>query len=110
MKGAFTFTAAVLGDGATSQRQQNGESLATLTSLAATQSYLRTTFRMVIVKDMQVNSTDTQVTWAQVFDTTNLQAGVHSELNVDNMGRFLVLNGSVFCGVSASNVNVLSPV
>ena len=96
VKGAFTFTAAVLGDGATSQRQQNGESLATLTSLAATQSYLRTTFRMVIVKDMQVNSTDTQVTWAQVFDTTNLQAGVHSELNVDNMGRFLVLGDKTF--------------
>ena len=34
--------------------------------------------------------------WQQVFDTTNLQAGVHSELNVDNMGRFMVLEDKVF--------------
>ena len=94
VKGAFTFTAAVLGDGATAQKAQNGESLAS--GAAATQSYLRTTFRMVVVKDMQVNSTDTQVTWAQVFDTTNLQAGVHSELSVDSMGRFMVLDDRVF--------------
>ena len=94
VKGAFTFTAAVLGDGATTQKAQNGESLAT--PGGATQSYLRTTYRMVVVKDLQVNSTDTQVTWAQVFDTSNLQAGVHSELNVDSMGRFLVLEDKVF--------------
>ena len=94
VKGAFTFTAAVLGDGATAQKAQNGESLAN--AATATQSYLRTTFRMVVVKDMQVNSTDTQVTWQQVFDTSNLQAGVHSELNVDNMGRFVVLEDKTF--------------
>ena len=34
--------------------------------------------------------------WAQVFDTTGLQAGVHSELNVDNMGRFMVLEDKIF--------------
>jgi len=96
VKGAFTFTAAVLGDGTTAQKAQGGETLAALPSLTAAQSYLRTTYRMVIVKDMQVNSGDPQVTWAQVFDTTNLQAGVHSELNVDNMGRFLVLEDKVF--------------
>ena len=96
VKGAFTFNAAVLGDGTTAQKPQNGEALATLGSVTATQNYLRTTYRMVIVKDLQVNSTDTQVTWSQVFDTTNLQAGVHSELNVDNMGRFMVLEDKVF--------------
>ena len=96
VKGAFTFNAAVLGDGTTAQRAQGGEVLAALPTLPATQSYLRTTYRMVVVKDMQVNSTDTQVTWPQVFDTGNLQAGVHSELNVDNMGRFLVLEDKVF--------------
>ena len=96
VKGAFTFTAAVLGDGTTAQKQQNGESLGSVAAVTSTQSYLRTTFRMVVVKDMQVNSTDTQVTWAQVFDTTNLQAGVHSELSVDNMGRFMVLEDRVF--------------
>jgi len=95
VKGAFTFTAAVLGDGATAQRAQGGETLAA-PSVAAAQSYLRTTYRMVIVKDMQVNSTEPQVTWAQVFDTTGLQAGVHAELNVDSMGRFAVLDDKIF--------------
>jgi len=96
VKGAFTFTAAVLGDGTAAQKTQGGESLATVSVVTHAQSYLRTTYRMVIVKDMQVNSTDTQVTWSQVFDTSNLQAGVHSELNVDNMGRFVVLEDKVF--------------
>ena len=96
VKGAFTFTAAVLGDGATAQRAQGGETLAAPAALAAAQSYLRTTYRMVIVKDMQVNSTEPQVTWAQVFDTTGLQAGVHAELNVDSMGRFAVLDDKIF--------------
>ena len=53
-------------------------------------------YAKVSAEDLQVNSTDTQVTWSQVFDTTNLQAGVHSELNVDNMGRFMVLEDKVF--------------
>lgn len=96
VKGAFTFTAAVLGDGASASKAQGGETLATVSVVTNAQHYLRTTYRMVIVKDMQVNSTDTQVTWAQVFDTSNLQAGVHSELSVDNMGRFAVLEDKVF--------------
>ena len=50
----------------------------------------------MIVKDLQVNSADNIITWQQVFDTTNQQAGVHSELNVDNMGRFIVLQDKIF--------------
>lgn len=91
-KGAFTFTAANLTD--TAVIGQNGEALAYESNLR--QDYLRTTFRMAIVKDLQVNSDDVQVTWAQVFDTTGMQAGVHSELNVDNMGRFIVLEDKMF--------------
>ena len=71
-------------------KTQGGEAFATATANPRNE-YLRTTYRMVIVKDMQVNSTDAQITWPQVFDTTGTQAGVHSELNVDNMGRFIVL-------------------
>ena len=97
VKGAFTFTAAVLGDGVGIQRAQGGETMAhTLNAGTAAQNYLRTTYRMVIVKDVQVNSTDGNVTWAQVFDTNSVIAGVHSELNVDNMGRFVVLDDKVF--------------
>ena len=97
VKGAFTFTAAVLGDGVGIQRAQGGETVAhTVSAGTAAQNYLRTTYRMVIVKDMQVNSTDQHISWSQVFDTENRWAGVHSELNVDNMGRFIVLDDKVF--------------
>jgi len=93
VKGAFTFTSACLAT--TLNQQQGGEAMVGQVT-ASGEAYLRTTIRFCIVKDLQVNSTDTQVTWAQVFDTTNLQAGVHSELNVDNMGRFVVVEDKVF--------------
>lgn len=54
-------------------------------------AYLRTTIRVAIVKDLQVNSTTTNVKWHDVFEGGPNQHGVHSELNVDNMGRFFVL-------------------
>lgn len=94
VKGAFTFNAAIANTATT--LVQNGEALVVPKAPGIRQDYLRTSYRFVIVKDMQVNSTDTQVTWSQVFDTTGLQAGVHSELNVDNMGRFIVLEDKIF--------------
>lgn len=93
-KGAFTFNAAYVNTA--SVKDQNGEAIVSLTA-GDKLSYLRTTYRMVIVKDLQVNSTDPQISWQQVFETnTNLSAGVHSELNVDNMGRFVVLEDKYF--------------
>jgi len=93
VKGAFTFTAAIVDQSITAQ---NGEGLALPVADTYRANYLRTTYRFVIVKDMQVNSTATEVTWPMVFDTTGQQAGVHSELNVDNMGRFIVLEDKLF--------------
>jgi len=93
VKGAFTFTAAIVDQ---SIVPQNGEGLAVPVTDTYKANYLRTTYRFVIVKDMQVNSTATEVTWPMVFDTTGQQAGVHSELNVDNMGRFVVLEDRMF--------------
>ena len=93
LKGSFTFTAAHLAAGAQSQGGELG-----VNQIATTggNAFLRTSVRFVIVKDLQVNSSDTNVTWQQVFDTTGQQAGVHSELNVDNMGRFIVLEDKIF--------------
>ena len=96
VKGSFTFTACTMGDGVGGLKAQGGETLATGGSVIGAQPYLRTSYRFVIVKDLQVNSSDAQITWNQVFDTTNLQAGIHSELNVDNMGRFIVLEDKTF--------------
>ena len=90
VKGAFTFNAAMIAASA-STAGQGGE-----TYPSDGRQYLRTTYRMCIVKDLQVNSTDAQVTWNQVFDTNNNVAGVHSELNVNNMGRFIVLEDKIF--------------
>jgi len=93
-KGSWTFTAASVDKTVTSN---NGENYGALVADVAQWNYLRTTYRMVIVKDLQVNSTDAQVNWQQVFETgTNLTAGVHSELNVDSMGRFIVLEDRFF--------------
>ena len=92
VKGAFTFTAAGI---STTFAPQDGETIAGV-SAAARHGYLRTTYRFVIVKDTQVNSTDTHVTWRQVFDTFSGSAGVHSELNISNMGRFLVVEDKTF--------------
>lgn len=95
LKGAFTFNAATYIAQSNSYAGQGGETEPYRSDDYA-QPYLRTTYRFVIVKDLQVNSTDVNVTWPQVFDTTGQQAGVHSELNVDNMGRFVVLQDKLF--------------
>jgi len=92
LKGAFTFLAAVTDN---TMKEQNGE-VYSVTSASGTSAYLRTTYRMMLVKDLQVNSTNAQITWDNVMDTSNLQAGVHSELNVDNMGRFIILSDQIF--------------
>lgn len=96
IKGAFTFTAATLSfSGTEAGADQGGEQAPQYGVGTNIAPYLRTTFRFVIVKDMQVNSTDTNIEWDQVFEA-NSTAGVHSELRVDNMGRFIVLQDKMF--------------
>ena len=74
----------------------NGEALATPHNATNVWQYLRTTFRVCIVKDMQVNSADTQVNWNDVFETSSgavgETGGVHAELKIANMGRFVLLS------------------
>ena len=89
-RGAFTFNAAMVAPGV---QEQGGEAFASATAVG---NYLRTTYRMALVKDLQVNSTENEITWNHVFDTAMSLAGVHSELKVENMGRFIVLEDKVF--------------
>ena len=98
IKGSFTFTAAVLGNGTTMPVNQGGETLAGVA--AQIQPYLRTSIRMVIVKDIQVNSTTNYVSWSDVFGGQTsggaTMLGIHSELKVGNMGRFVILEDRSF--------------
>ena len=76
-----------------SSDSQNGEKV--IDQLATGKQYLRTSWRIVIVKDTQSNSTDPQITWDQVFTSgvvkTNEEVGgINSELNIGNMGRFII--------------------
>ncbi|AXH77804.1 MAG: capsid protein [Cressdnaviricota sp.] len=104
LKGAITVTAARLTGpsiGATNG-DQSGESTATAANATLVQQYLRTTWRIVMVKDLQVNSVDPWIGWAAVFQNSSVSTGglapigemggIHSELNIANMGRFRVLS------------------
>ena len=98
---------------------QNGESLATATDATSIEQFLRTTWRVVIFKDLQVNSTDPYIGWADVFQNQTVNTGsaapigemggVHSELNISNMGRFRILSDrtvelSAVCPQKRSNI------
>lgn len=86
LKGSLTFTAACV-DHIRSPNNQHGEQ-----ALPTQANYLRTTYRYAIIKDTQVNSPERDVEWQDVFENgQSIGAGVHAELKVDNMGRFIVL-------------------
>ena len=99
LKGSITVTANqenVLDD-------QGGEEVVNQTTNGL--QYLRTTWRVVIVKDTQSNSTDTNITWDQVFSSGAVKSneevgGINSELNIGNMGRFIILK-DMRCELSA---------
>ncbi|AXH75180.1 MAG: capsid protein [Cressdnaviricota sp.] len=105
LKGAMTLQGAKIvgpSTGATSG-DMNGEALATASNATSVYQFLRTTWRVVIVKDLQVNSTADSITWDDVFErgtTYSVQgkdiSGVHSELNIANMGRFRIISDNFY--------------
>lgn len=91
VKGNITLTANTTLNASTGyENAQFGEGMVEDTAGVLIQ-YLRTTYRLVILRDLQVNSAATGVTWGEVFSNLDGTSGVHSELNVANMGRFNVL-------------------
>ena len=76
IKGSITLTANQENSGASSD-DQGGEEVVNNTANGL--QYLRTSWRVVIVKDTQSNSTDPQITWDQVFSSgavkTNEEVG-----------------------------------
>lgn len=94
IKGAMTFQAGVLDGKAT--YNQGGEVMGTVSDGTVNKMYARTSIRYMIVKDLQVNGDDAEVEWEDVMDRGNDFNGVHSELNIGNMGRFVVLEDKSF--------------
>nr|WDW25881.1 MAG: capsid protein [Cressdnaviricota sp.] len=102
IKGSMTFNAAVLrsADGAEGHSgfmAQSGESLVH-TSLNWWDGglYMRTTFRMVIVKDLQINNSSGTCHWNNVFEWNTESGGIHSEQKVSSMGRYIILRDETF--------------
>jgi len=90
LKGTITLSANwVNNEEETYTDAQYGESVIGISG-GALRQYVRTTFRLVIVRDLQVNSVDKEISWSQVFAGLNGTSGVHAELNIANMGRFRV--------------------
>lgn len=88
LKGVTTFTAATIAD----IRDMGGEDIADANAAADAEEYMRTTYRFVIVKDTMVNNPTPNVLWTDVFESrAQGMGGVHSDLKVANMGRFVVL-------------------
>lgn len=57
--------------------------------------YIRTSIRMVIVRDLQYMSHDEWLNWNDVFESGDNEDGlgcIHSEQKVGNMGRFKILS------------------
>lgn len=88
LKGVTTFTAATIAD----IRDMGGEDVGDSNTSTDAEEYLRTTYRFVVVKDTMVNNPTPNVTWNDVFENrAQGMGGVHSDLLIANMGRFVVL-------------------
>ena len=79
------------------ENAQYGESVLDETANQLSQ-YLRTTYRLLVVKDLQVNSAENEIEYSDVMESTAATgfAGVHSELKVANMGRFRIMTDRLF--------------
>lgn len=107
IKGSITLTA----NQENNLDDQGGEEVVNNTNNGL--QYLRTSWRIVIVKDTQSNSTDPNITWDQVFANGTVKSneevgGINSELNIGNMGRFIILK-DMRCELSADRPQATVP-
>ena len=90
VKGSISLTAnRITNSTVGSENAQNGESAVNANGGDLLQ-FVRTTYRVAVVRDLQVNSTDPGVAWSQVFYGL-AELPTQMELNVATMGRFQVL-------------------
>ena len=97
LKGTTTMTAAsVVQSAVQGDNTMNGEVMLDNTVNASAMLYFKTTVRVMIVKDTQVNNATGNVEWADVMENGFGMFGVYSQLKVENMSRFIVLKDWVF--------------
>lgn len=97
LKGTTSITAAVVDAGRIQGGSMNGEVLPEVpTAEVIPLVYFKTTVRVMIVKDLQVNNATGNVEWADVMENGFGMFGVFSQLKVENMSRFVVLKDMTF--------------
>ena len=83
-------------EAAKSPLNQGGEQV-NAKGAAQTPYYMKTNFRLVLVKDMQVNNSINKVDWTDVFGTGSsgtdgTSFGANDKLDIQNMGRFRIMS------------------
>jgi len=84
-------------EAAKSPLNQGGEQVNAMGGSGATPAYyMKTNFRLVLVKDMQVNNSTNIIHWTDVFGTGDSGAetsfGANDKLEISNMGRFRIMS------------------
>lgn len=94
-------------EAAKSPVEQYGEQVNVEGGVATAQYYMKTNFRIVIVKDKQVNNTTNTILWGDVFGlglngTDSGTFASNDKLDIPNMGRFEIVK-DVRCTVDAES-------
>ena len=94
-------------EAAKSPLQQFGEQLNPEGAVVSAEYYMKTNYRVVVVKDLQVNNNTGSISWGDVFGAGSSGVdgtyfGSADKLDIPNMGRFRVLK-DVRCTVDAEN-------
>jgi len=84
-------------EAAKSPLNQGGEQVNAMGGGGSTPAfYMKTNFRLVLVKDMQVNNSTGTVSWTDVFGTGDAgletSFGANDKLEIGNMGRFRIMS------------------
>ena len=87
-------------EAAKSPVDQNGEQVNVEGGVATAQYYMKTIYRLVLVKDMQANNPTNTVSWGNVFGagTSGIDGtffGATDKLDIPNMGRFRIVKDIV---------------
>lgn len=98
IKGSFTISAAAVKIGQVVSTASVESYLTPYTPAWTTMHahYMRTSMRMVIVKDLQYMSSVDTVNWNDVFEIFGYMGSIHTEQSPESMNRFKILSDQTF--------------